>query len=223
MKLMQRGVLLCFFLALIVAGCSVENEKKEKEVNQKAGTILAFGDSLTEGYGVSEEQSYPALLQKRLQADSYRFTVINAGISGEYSSGAARRLEILLRTAVKPDIVILETGVNDGLQGFDPAQTEKNIDRMLQLLADEQIPVLLAAMKLVWFPKMEHSRRFNELYPRLAERYGAILMPFFLEGVALEPELNLDDTVHPNARGYAVIVDNIYPYVRETIEQFRKQ
>lgn len=191
-------------------------------MNAVSGGILALGDSLSEGYGVAEEESYPALLEKKLQAAGFGCTVHNAGISGEYSRGAASRLPGLLER-VKPVMVILETGANDGLQGLDPTETEANIDGMLALLAEKNIPVLLAGMKMAWNFGPQYVRRFNELYPRLARKYDVVFMPFFLEDVALHPELNLGDGLHPNADGYHIITDNIFPYVKKTLERYQQR
>lgn len=179
-----------------------------------------MGDSLTEGYGVSEEEAYPALLQKKLYENGYRFTVINSGVSGETSSGALSRIRWVLR--LKPDIVILETGANDGLRGVDPVVTEKNIAEILTVLKQENITVVLAGMKMVVNMGKAYTDAFEKIYPGLAERFDVPLIPFFLDGVAATPPLNLMDGIHPNAAGYKVLVQNIFPYVTDAIESWRK-
>ncbi len=209
--------------SLALGSGNVQAENKGVEMKVYGGEkIVALGDSLTEGYGVREEESYPALLQKRLNEDGYDCTVINAGISGELSIGAAGRLGGILQT-LKPDIVILETGVNDAFYGIDLQQTEAVIDGMLQRLAAAGVTVLLAGMKMVWDYGADSADTFNAIYPRLAAKYNVVLMPFFLEGVALQPQLNLDDELHPNRQGYQVITETIYPYVRTAIERHRQQ
>ncbi len=184
--------------------------------------IVALGDSLTEGYGVGQEESYPALLQEKLRQNGYDCTVINAGISGELSVRAARRIDSILEE-YHPDIVIVETGINDGLYGRNLQRAEANIDAILQRLEEENITALLAGMKMFSSFGDEYARQFDAIYPRLAEKYDVILMPFFLEGVALQPQLNIEDGLHPNSEGYKIITNNIYPYVKATIERHRQR
>jgi len=175
------------------------------------------GDSLTAGYGLDESESYPVLLESKLQADGYRYRVVNAGVSGETSSGTLSRIEWIL--TLDPDIVILETGANDGLRGIDPQLAEKNIRDILQLLADRKVMVLLAGMKMVWNMGPAYVAKFNRIYPKLADEFDVVFYPFFLEGVAMRSQLSLGDGVHPNAQGYKIITDNIYPYVLKAIEK----
>jgi len=184
------------------------------------GTIVAMGDSLTEGYGVSEEEAYPALLQEMLSENGYRFMVVNAGVSGETSSGALSRIRWVLQ--LKPDIVILETGANDGLRGVDPAVTEKNIAEILTVLKKENITVVLAGMKMVVNMGKTYTDAFEKIFPSLAGRFDVTLIPFFLDGVAAVPSLNSGDGIHPNSAGYEVLVRNIFPYVTDAIESWRK-
>ncbi len=180
-------------------------------------TIVAVGDSLTAGLGVAEEGSYPAQLEQRLQADGYAYRVVNAGVSSETSSGTLSRLEWVL--TLNPDIVILETGANDGLRGIDPQVAENNIREILKTLGDRQVVVVLAGMKMVRNLGAIYVGRFNGIYPRLAEESGAVFMPFFLEGVAMQAGLNQADGIHPTAAGYKKIVDNLYPYILEAIKR----
>ena len=180
-------------------------------------TIVAVGDSLTAGFGVAEEQSFPALLEKKLQADGHQYRVINAGVSAETSSGTLSRLEWIL--TLQPDIVILETGANDGLRGIDPQVAENNIREILKTLKERDVGVLLAGMKMVLNLGPIYVAKFNALYPRLAEESGAVFMPFLLEGVAMQGALNQADGVHPNAAGHQKIAENIYPYVLQAIKR----
>jgi acyl-CoA thioesterase-1 len=183
------------------------------------GTIVAVGDSLTEGYGVPESEAYPAVLEARLRAAGYNFDVINAGISGETSSGARSRAEWVLK--LEPDIVILETGANDGLRGVDPAVTRQNIAETVEIFQNNGVTVLLAGMQMVRNMGEEFTKEFAEVYPSVAEEKDLIHIPFFLEGVAMEPSLNLDDGIHPNADGYRRVVDTVFPYVVQAIEKWR--
>jgi acyl-CoA thioesterase-1 len=207
------------WLFVFIGGCS--DEQGDSEASQKQGetmkTIVAVGDSLTAGYGLDQSESYPALLEKKLQAAGYKYQVVNGGVSGETSSGTLSRMEWIL--TLKPDIVILETGANDGLRGIDTQIVERNIREILQLLEERDVVVLLAGMKMVWNLGPDYVAKFNSIYPELAEEFDVFFFPFFLEGVATQSSLNFNDGIHPNARGYKIITENIYPYVVEAIER----
>ena len=211
---------LCFLLLL--GGCrqEVEQIQEESVPEEFMGTIVAVGDSLTAGLGIDEEFSYPAQLQQRLVEEGRKYRVINAGVSGETSSGTLSRLEWIL--TMKPDIVILEIGGNDGLRGIDPAVPRKNLDQILQLLRDRNVITILVGMKMVLNLGDEYTTEFNSIYPEIAAKYGLIFMPFFLHGVATLPELNTADGIHPNSDGYRVVVGNIYPYVIKAIGSLEK-
>lgn len=177
--------------------------------------IVAFGDSLTAGYGLAANEAFPAQLQRALAAKGLTVNVVNAGVSGDTTAGGLARLDWSVPDGT--DAVILELGANDALRGFDPAVTRKALDTMLRRLQERKIPVLLCGM--VAPPNMgaEYSRAFNAIYPDLAAETGAILYPFFLTGVAADPKLNQHDGLHPTAAGVAVIVDRILPQVEELI------
>ena len=213
-----------FMLIMWVAcsGCDRErNDKVEPSKESKTmKTIVAVGDSLTAGYGLDESESYPAVLENKLQAAGYNFKVVNAGVSGETSSGTLSRIQWVL--TLKPDIVILETGANDGLRGIDPKLVEKNLREILQILKERKVVVLLAGMKMVWNLGPIYVSAFNKIYPELADEYDAVFMPFFLDGVAMKRDLTLGDGIHPNAQGYKKVTDNIYPYVVKAIEKTGK-
>lgn len=206
-------------LLVFIGGCS--DEQGDSEASQKQSetmkTIVAVGDSLTAGYGLDQSESYPALLEEKLQASGYNYRVVNGGVSGETSSGTLSRIEWIL--TLKPDIVILETGANDGLRGIDTQIVESNIREILQLLEERNVVVLLAGMKMVWNLGPDYVAKFNSIYPELAEEFDVLFFPFFLEGVATQSQLNNNDGIHPNARGYEIITENIYPYVVESIER----
>ena len=141
-------------------------------------TIVAVGDSLTAGYGLDESESYPVLLEKKLQAAGYNYKVVNAGVSGETSSGTLSRMQWIL--TLKPDIVILETGANDGLRGIDPKLIEKNLREILQILKEREVVVLLAGMKMVWNLGPIYVASFNGIYPQLAKEFDVrFLCRFF--------------------------------------------
>jgi acyl-CoA thioesterase-1 len=181
-------------------------------------TIVAVGDSLTAGLGVDESMAYPALLQKKLAGDGYHFNVVNAGVSGETSSGALSRIEWVI-SSLKPDIIILETGANDGLRGIDTEVLRKNIDGIVSIIKAHHIKVLLCGMKMLPNLGPEYVKAFARIYPEVARKYDIPLIPFFLEGVAGDPRFNQPDGIHPTAKGYRRIVDHIYPYVLEVIKE----
>jgi len=206
-------------LGLLHIGCDRRNEpvrpvKREQAVF--AGTIVCAGDSLTAGYGVNESDAYPARLEDKLQAEGYRWRVINAGISGETSSGARSRIKWLLK--LKPDIVILETGANDGLRGIDPQVTQKNIEEMVRILKQSKVLVVLAGMRMVTNLGRDYTDAFATLYPVVARKFDLILIPFFLQGVAGESFLNQGDGIHPSAKGYRVVTETVYPYVIQALK-----
>lgn len=181
-----------------------------------AGVIVAMGDSLTEGLGVNMEDAYPAQLERKLQAEGYNYTVINAGVSGETTSGALARVNWVL--TLKPKLVILATGGNDSLRAIDPALTKENIRKLVQTFQDAGVPVVLAGMQTVQNLGDEYATAFRAIYPAVAEEYNLTLIPFFLEGVAGDPKLNQQDFIHPTAEGYKIVVETIYPYVVQALQ-----
>lgn len=173
--------------------------------------LVAVGDSLTEGMGVDPEEAYPAQLEGRLKEMGLDWQVINAGLSGETSSGALARLEWVLKT--EPDAVILVTGANDGLRGVDPAVTKENLQALVAGFKAQGVPVLIGGMKAPPNLGDDYTEAFEGLYEVVAEEEQVELIPFFLEGVARNPELNQEDGKHPNAEGYTEIVERILPVV----------
>jgi len=208
---------------LMVQACSEEpgstplQAQPEKKIE---GTIVAVGDSLTEGLGVAEESAYPAILEQKLQNDGYRYRVINAGVSGETSSGTLSRIKWVL--TLKPDIVILVIGANDGFRGIDPGLIESNIRLIIEALKADNVLVVLGGMQIVQNLGPNYTSAFAAVYPKVAESENVILIPFFLNGVAADPALNQADGIHPTADGYRKIVDHIYPYVKQAISKLRE-
>lgn len=180
--------------------------------------ILAFGDSLTAGYGLPQGDSFPAQLSRALSDAGHPARVINAGVSGDTSAGGASRIDWAL--AEKPDLVIVELGANDGLRGFEPAQTRKNLDVILEKSLASGAQVLFTGMLAPRNLGKDYAAEFDAVFPDLAEKYpDAIYYPFFLDGVAADPALNQGDGIHPNADGVAVIVDRIMPFVLQALEK----
>ncbi len=176
---------------------------------ESAPRVLVLGDSLVAGYGLAAENAFPAQLERALRERGHPVQVINAGVSGDTSAGGLSRLDWAL--ADQPDVVIVELGANDALRGIDPDQTRANLDQILKRLHEAGAEVLLAGMKAPRNMGPEYSERFDSIYPDLAAKHTVSLYPFFLEGVAFDPALNLPDGIHPNPRGIAIIVENILP------------
>lgn len=185
-----------------------------------AGVIVAMGDSLTEGLGVNMAEAYPAQLERKLRATGYNYTVINAGVSGETTTGALARVDWVL--TLQPDLVILATGGNDSLRAVDPALTKENIRKLVQAFQQANVPVILAGMQTVQNLGEEYTNAFRAIYPAVADEYKLPLVPFFLEGVAGDPQLNQPDFIHPTAEGYTVVVETVYPYVVEALTQLKQ-
>ncbi len=217
----QNPLLCSLLICLLLTACGGSNGPAPTATPAPATdapiTIVAVGDSLTEGLGLSENEAYPAQLEQRLRDDGYPVNVINAGVSGETSSGARSRLDWVLQA--EPDIVILATGGNDGLRGIDPELTGENLDATVETLVEDEVIVVLAGMQIVQNMGEPYLAAFRSVYPRVAETHdGVILIPFFLDGVGGIPELNQPDAIHPTAEGYSVVVETIYPYIVEAIE-----
>lgn len=177
--------------------------------------ILAFGTSLTQGYGLPPGTEYPVVLEDRLKAAKIDVKVINAGVSGDTSAGGASRIDWSL--ADRPDAAIVELGSNDALRGLSPKQTEKNISDVLAKLKAAHVKVLLLGMKAPRNLGAEYAAEFDPIYPRLAKKYDVTLYPFVLDGVALDPKLNQADGMHPNPAGVKIIVTRLLPYVKKLL------
>ncbi len=173
--------------------------------------LLAFGDSLTAGYNLPPDAAFPVQLQAALRAKGVDVTVLNAGVSGDTTAAALARLDWAL--AEKPTHVLVELGANDMLRGLAPEPARANLEAMIVKLKQAGLPVMLAGMQAAPNLGADYARRFNSIYPDLAERHQVPLYPFFLDGVAADPKLNLGDGIHPNRDGIAVIVDRMLPHI----------
>lgn len=179
--------------------------------------ILAFGDSLTAGYGLQPHESFPRQLEALLRERQPGATVVNAGVSGDTSAGGLARLpRVLAGLSAKPDLAIIELGANDLLRGIAPERMRDNLDAILTELRGCGIAVLLAGM---WAPPFlgAFATRYNQVFPALAKQHGVPLYPFFLAGVAGDPQLTLADRVHPNARAIGIVARRILPHVEAAL------
>ena len=185
--------------------------------------LLAFGDSLTAGFGLPKNLSFTAQLERALEKEGLDVTVIDAGVSGDTSAGGLARLDWTLAGIPHggPDAVIVELGANDALRGIDPRVTYDNLDAILSELGRRGLPVLLAGMRSPPNMGAEYAAAFNDIYARLAEKHEVALYPFFLEGIAADPKLNQADGIHPNALGVAEIVKRMSPAVKVLLKDLQ--
>ena len=190
-----------------------------QQANEQALTILALGDSLTEGLGVANDANYPAQLEARLQELGYKnIKVINSGLSGETSTGLVNRLDWVAQT--KPDITILTIGANDAIRGIEVATVDANIRQAITELQDNGSTVILGGMQIYDNLGSDYVQAFAEMYPRIAKDMNVPLIPFFLAGVGGDPKLNQADAIHPTAEGYTIVVnDNILPILKPELEK----
>jgi acyl-CoA thioesterase-1 len=178
-------------------------------------TIVALGDSLTAGLGLAAAESFPARLERALRARGHDVTVINAGVSGDTTRDGLARLD--WSVGPEADAVIVELGANDALRGTDPAITRQALDAILAGLSARRLPVLVAGMRAPPNLGDEYAAAFNPVFPELAAKHEAILYPFFLEGIAGQPNFNLQDGIHPNGSGIDLIVEGMLPSVEALI------
>jgi acyl-CoA thioesterase-1 len=203
---MTRATVCALSLVLSAPGGGADPER----------AIVALGDSLTAGFGVAPDEAYPARLASRLRRDGYRYRVVNAGVSGDTSAGALRRLDWVLRA--RPAVVIVALGANDGLRGQSVTALRRNLDQIVERCQSSGARVLLAGMRLPPNYGDAYGRAFARVYPAVARRRGVALMPFLLDGVATIPSLNQPDGIHPNAAGHAVIAERLWPYLRPLLD-----
>lgn len=182
--------------------------------------ILAFGDSLTAGYGLPSGQAFPDKLEVKLKAAGYDVKVINAGVSGETTSGGLNRLDWTLKH--DPDLVLLGLGANDALRFLPPDLAYQNLEAMIQNIQSRGIQILLLGMYAPRNSDPRYIQKFDRIFPTLAQKYNIPLYPFLLEGVALNPAYNLADGVHPNNQGTEIIANNLFPYMIHIIKHSKK-
>jgi acyl-CoA thioesterase-1 len=179
------------------------------ETSRSRPKILAFGDSLTAGFGLAETESYPYLLQEKLRASGYDYEVINAGVSGDTTLGGLERIDWALEQE-NLEILILELGANDLMRGVPVSKIESNLDRMLVKAKAKNVKILLCGMFAPPTAGAEYQRDFMSIFPDLATKHSVAYLPFLLEGIAMKRELNQADGIHPNAEGTKIMTENIF-------------
>jgi acyl-CoA thioesterase-1 len=231
MKYLIRFTTIFSFISLSIffSACGVStaerqsNLKSEKPmVTPKVTTarpkIVAFGDSLTAGFGLAEKESYPYLLQKKLDADSYNYEVVNAGVSGETSLGGLERIDWVLEQE-NVEILVLELGANDLLRGLPVAKMKQNLAKIIKKAQAKKITVLLCGMLAPPSVGAQYQRDYTNAFPDLASEHKVAFLPFLLENVALNKDLNQGDGIHPNAKGEIIMTENIYKALQPMLKK----
>jgi acyl-CoA thioesterase I len=226
---MVRTFFYITFLSLValLGSCSVENgvaiDVDSKPLVPPKDTaarpkIIAFGDSLTAGFGLEEIESYPYLLQQKLKAEGFDYEVVNAGVSGDTSLGGLERIDWTLEND-NAQVLILELGANDLLRGVPPEKMRDNLDKIIEKAKAKNVEVLLCGMIAPPTMGPEYQRAFSDAFPDLAEKHDVEYVPFLLDGVALNKELNQADGIHPNAVGTRMMMENIYKELKPILER----
>jgi len=216
---MKKGSIIIISLIILFSACT--NNEKPAGSNQtsttidsatvtKKKTIVFFGNSLTAGYGLSPEQAFPALIQKKIDSLALPYQVVNAGVSGETSSGGKTRIDWILQQPV--DIFVLELGANDGLRGTPLSETKKNLQDIIDLVKGKYpaAKLVFAGMEIPPNMGQAYTTEFRNIYKDLAAKNNMTLIPFLLEGVGGEPELNQADGIHPNEQGSRIVAENVW-------------
>ena len=219
---------LVFIIMLLLPLSCSKKDKEESVINesintidQKSFKILILGDSLTEGFGVDESDAYPSLLEEKLNNKLHlktgiKYKIINGGISGSTTSGGVARIEWFLKS--KPDFLILALGGNDGLRGIPIEKIKENLEKVVWAAKKNNIPTVLAGMKIPPNYGLEYSNSFSQLFPTISDTFNIPLIPFLLEGVGGNPEMNLPDRIHPNAKGNKLICEIVFRALEKLLE-----
>jgi acyl-CoA thioesterase-1 len=189
----------------------------DADVPDERPVVVAFGDSLTAGVGVDVRQNYTAKLQAKIDAGGYRYRVVNAGVSGDTSAQGLNRLSAVTR--LKPALVIVEFGANDGLRGIPVEETRRNLEEINRKLVAGGSKIVLAGMEMPPNYGPQYTRQFHAIYPELAKQKGVSLVPFLLAGVGGIPELNQADGIHPTAQGYSIVTENIWKILEPLLKK----
>ena len=195
---MRRTTLITLFITFVFLGFNTEKT-----------TILFYGDSLTAGYGLSQEQAFPAIIGAHLNKEENKYEIINAGLSGETSAGGLSRLDWILKKPV--DVFVLELGANDGLRGLPLDQTKANLQAIIDKVRakNKNVKIVIAGMMVPPNLGEEYTDQFRSIFPKLAKENNAALIPFLLEGVAGDERLNLADGIHPNPEGHQIVARTV--------------
>ena len=214
-SLVRSSVILTAVLAVALTALASESPVATPERK----TIIVLGDSLAAGAGLDPSEAFPALLQKKVDAEHWKFTVVNAGVSGDTTAGGLRRMDWLLKQRM--DVLLLELGGNDGLRGIPVEATRKNLQEIVDRAKKKypQVQIVVAGMHMPPNMGEEHNASFRRIFPELAETNNATLIPFLLEGVGGKSELNLPDRIHPTAEGHKIVAENVWKILKPVLEK----
>lgn len=221
-------ILIFIITALLISACGISTAEQQanKTITRKQppiqvvsgkAKIIAFGDSLTAGFGLLEKESYPYLLQEKLRADGYDYEVINAGVSGETSLGGLERIDWVLGME-NIEILILELGANDLLRNMPPDKMKSNLEQIIKKAKSKNIEVLLCGMLAPPSGGADYQKTYNSVFPDLADEYDLAYLPFILENVAMDKKLNQADGIHPNAEGEKIMTENVYQELKSLLK-----
>jgi len=196
----------------------IQKPLSDSQIVSKTSKIIAFGDSLTAGFGLAEKESYPYLLQQRLKTEGYNYEVINAGVSGETSLGGLERIDWVLEME-NVEILILELGANDLLRGLPVTKMKENLSLIIKKAKAKNVQILLCGMLAPPNMGAKYQREYVSVFPDLASEYKIAFLPFILEGIALDPKLNQGDGIHPNAAGAKVLAETVYNSLKPLLKK----
>jgi acyl-CoA thioesterase-1 len=217
--LLIRPLLFCIAFNIVLF--AIPNDDKQNSASPQ--TILFLGNSLTAGYGLSPEEAYPALIQQKIDSLKLPFRAVNAGLSGETSAGGLRRIDWLLRSPVQ--ILVLALGANDGLRGFPPKVTKENLQKLIDKTRVKypDCQIIIAGMEALPNMGEAYTKTFRAIFPELAAKNNALLIPFLLKDVAGYPELNLSDGIHPNSQGQKIVAENVWKVLKPLLLNILEQ
>jgi len=204
---------ICLSLVTLVMSFTSHGVLAQQAMTDDPFTILFLGDSLTEGYGLEEDESFPSLIEDKLEADNLnQVSIINAGISGSTSASGPGRLQWYIRS--QPDLMVLSLGANDGLRGLSIEEMKSNLSKTIDFAIANDVQVILTGMQIPPNYGPEYTESFASVFPELAKQYDIPLLPFLLQDVAAIPELNQADGIHPNVEGTKIVADTVYRFLR---------
>jgi len=223
---MKKGSIFILILIILFSGCtnnkkplgsSQNNSGKDSVTVTKKKTIIFFGNSLTAGYGLSPSQAFPAIIQKKIDSLGLPYQVINAGVSGETSSGGNTRIDWILREPI--DIFVLELGANDGLRGIQLSETKKNLQSIIDKVKAKNpaTKLILAGMQIPPNMGQTYATEFRNVFTDLSNKNEMTLIPFLLEGVGGETNLNQQDGIHPTAEGHLIVAENVWKQLEKLL------
>lgn len=209
----MNKITFCFLLLLFCSGTAMSQSTPEK--------ILFFGDSITAGYGIDKSNAFPALIQQKIDSLGWDFKVVNAGLSGETSAGGLRRVDWIMRQDF--EVFVLELGGNDGLRGIDLASTKQNLKEIIEKVRNKRpdAEIILTGMQVPPNLGPDYTEQFKSMYPEIAKEKNVKLIPFLLEDVGGNPDLNQGDGIHPTAEGHKIIAETVWEELKPILQELR--